>query len=184
MSRKPENWEHSKCSQHFPKVSPIFTKRVHYERNFKHIQNFPVRNMSDSPFWLIFYFTGWEHCDHTIGNTAKNTLNEPLRDITVTFFGKFQNIPMVFPMGKSQSHDLEHCKCTDRLLTGNTARKLAWKILNELGMYQVGIGWVLCPFPCDVFAVFQSGTPPLVPSVREESRSATWPLMIWWLNRR
>ena len=32
-------------------------------------------------------------------------------------------------------------------------------------MYWVGIGWVLCPFPCDVFAVFQSGTPPLAPSV-------------------
>ena len=31
---------------------------------------------------------------------------------------------------------------------------MAWKILNELGMYRVGIGWVLCPFPCDVFAVF------------------------------
>ena len=41
---------------------------------------------------------------------------------------------------------------------------MAWKILNKLGMYRVGIGWVLCPFPCDVFAVFQSGTPPLTPS--------------------
>ena len=28
----------------------------------------------------------------------------------------------------------------------------------------VGIGWVLCPFPCNVFAVFLSGTPPLAPS--------------------
>ena len=51
------------------------------------------------------------------------------------------------------------------VLDWNTARKLAWKILNELGMYRVGIGWVLCPFPCDVFAAFPSRTPPLAPSV-------------------
>ena len=82
--------------------------------------------MPDSPFWLILSFAGWEHCDHTTGNTAKKTLNEPLRDITVTFFGKFQNVPMVFPMGKSQSHDLEHCKCPDHLLT--------WEHCKEIGL--------------------------------------------------
>ena len=48
--------------------------------------------------------------------------------------------------------------------TGNTAMKLAWKILNVFAMYQVGFWWVLCPFPCDVFAVYLPGTPPLAPS--------------------
>ena len=49
--------------------------------------------------------------------------------------------------------------------TGNTTMKLAWKILNVFAMYQVGFWWVLCPFPCDVFAVYLPGTPPLAPSV-------------------
>ena len=50
--------------------------------------------------------------------------------------------------------------------TGNTAMKLAWKILNVFAMYRVGFWWVLCPFPCDVFAVYLPGTPPLAPSVK------------------
>src|SRR6266478_3229007 len=49
--------------------------------------------------------------------------------------------------------------------TGYTAMKLAWKILNVFAMYRVGLWWVLCPFPCDVFAVYPPGTPPLAPSV-------------------
>ena len=48
--------------------------------------------------------------------------------------------------------------------TGNTAMKLAWKILNVFAMYRVGFWWVLCPFPCDVLAVYPPGTPPLAPS--------------------
>ena len=40
--------------------------------------------------------------------------------------------------------------------------------MNELGMDWVGIGWVLCPFPCNVFAVFLSGTPPLAPSEKQQ----------------
>ena len=51
---------------------------------------------------------------------------------------------------------------------GKIAGKLAWKILNELGVCWVGIGLVLCPFPCDVFVMYWPRTPPLVPSV-------TWP---------
>ena len=31
-------------------------------------------------------------------------------------------------------------------------------------VYWVGFGWVLCPFPCDVFAVYLPGIPPLAPS--------------------
>ena len=56
------------------------------------------------------------------------------------------------------------------LCAGNIAIKLAWKILNVFAMYQVGLGWVLCPFPCDVFAVYLPGTPPLAPSVPNTAR--------------
>src|SRR5918912_3919395 len=47
---------------------------------------------------------------------------------------------------------------------GETERKLARKILNELGVYQMGISLVLCPFPCSVFVMYQLRTPPFVPS--------------------
>ena len=47
---------------------------------------------------------------------------------------------------------------------GKIAGKLAWKILNELGVCWVGIGLVLCPFSCDVFAMYWPRTPPLAPS--------------------
>jgi len=48
--------------------------------------------------------------------------------------------------------------------TGDTAIRLAGKILNVLAIYQVGMGWVLYPFPCNVLAMSQPGTPPLAPS--------------------
>ena len=49
---------------------------------------------------------------------------------------------------------------------GKIAWKLVQKILNVLEMYQVGKCWVHCPFPCNVLAMYQLGTPPLAPSVR------------------
>ena len=49
---------------------------------------------------------------------------------------------------------------------GETARKLAWKIVNVPLVFQVGILLVHCPCPCSVFAVYQVGTPPLAPSVK------------------
>ena len=48
---------------------------------------------------------------------------------------------------------------------GKIAGKLAWKILNELGVCWVGIGLVLCPFPCDVFVMYWLRTPLFAPSV-------------------
>jgi len=42
---------------------------------------------------------------------------------------------------------------------------LAGKILDVLGMYQVGTCLVLCPFPCDVLAMYRLGTLALAPSV-------------------
>jgi len=61
-------------------------------------------------FWVLL--TGNIVITHTTGNTAKNSLNEPLRNITGTFFGKIQDVPITFLMGTSWSHDLGHCECT------------------------------------------------------------------------
>ena len=47
---------------------------------------------------------------------------------------------------------------------GKIAMKSAWKILNVFAMYWVGLGQVLCPFPCDVLAVYLLGPLPLAPS--------------------
>ena len=42
------------------------------------------------------------------GDTAQYTANEPLRDITGTFFGKIQDVPMVYLIRTLQSHDPEN----------------------------------------------------------------------------
>ena len=69
-------------------------------------------------------------------------------------------------METSQSHDPGHCECTDNSLGWGILGKLAGKILNVLEMYRVGTSWVHCPFPCDVFAMYRVGTPPLAPCAR------------------
>ena len=63
-----------------------------------------------------------------------------------------------------QSHHWGHCECTEYFLTRKTAKKLAWKIMNVIPVPRPVYGWVLCPCPCSVFAVYQPGTPPLAPS--------------------
>jgi len=63
------------------------------------------------------HFLTQEHCNPTAGEIAKEILNEPLRKILGTFYRKTLNVPMVFLMGTSWSHDLEHCKCTGHFLT-------------------------------------------------------------------
>ena len=60
---------------------------------------------------------------------------------------------------------------------GKITGKLAWKILNELGMFWVGIGLVLCPFPCDVFAMYWPRTPPLAPSVSDLQQGERYVLL-------
>ena len=85
-------------------------------------------------------------------------------ELHVLSLGK-QDVPINYLMGTPQSHDWVHCECTGCVLGWDTAGKLAWKILNVLAVYWAGIWWVHCPFPCSVLAVYQSGTPPLAPSV-------------------
>jgi len=111
------------------------------------ILNVPLWFISSTPFWRILGFTGWEHHGHTTGDTAKYSLNEPLRNITVTFFGKLGVYPIHYLMGTSQSHDLEHCECTSCFLAGDIIGKLAGKFLK-------------------IFVMYWPGTPVLVPSGR------------------
>jgi len=70
-----------------------------------------------------------------------------------TFFQKIQDVPMDYLIRTLQSHYWEHSDVLGIFCAGNTAIKLAWKILNVFVMYQTGFWWVHCPFPCDVFAV-------------------------------
>ena len=46
-----------------------------------------------TPLWFILGFTDWEHCGHTTGETAKKTLNEPLRNIERHSLGSFAVFP-------------------------------------------------------------------------------------------
>jgi len=137
----------------FPKFTRILPKAVHCGGNDGYILNVPLRFISGTLFWHILGFTGWEHCGRTTGDTAKNSLNEPLGNIVVTFFGKLGVYPTYYLMGTSWSHDLEHCECTGRFLTGDIMGKPAGKILKIFVMYRVGTCMVHCPFPCDVLAM-------------------------------
>ena len=49
---------------------------------------------------------------------------------------------------------------------GETAKKLAGKILNVIAVYQVGKWQVLCPFPYNVFTVYPPRTLALISSMK------------------
>jgi len=105
------NWK-TRDIQNVPNIFPNFTqilpKVVHCGGNDGYILNVPLWFISGTLFWCILGFPGWEHCGHTTGNTAKYSLNEPLGNIAVTFFGKLGVYHTYYLMGTSWSHDLEH----------------------------------------------------------------------------
>ena len=70
-----------------PKVSPNFTESGTLWVHYGYIPNMPLRNISGTLFWFILSFTGWGHRNHTFGETAKNTLNEPLGNTVGTSLG-------------------------------------------------------------------------------------------------
>ena len=141
-----------------PKVSTIFTKSGALGLSRWAHSNVPLWFTSSTPFWLILGFNGWEHCDHTTGNIAKNSLNEPLRNITGAFVGKFKISPSLSQWGHP-SHmtwdtvntlqeslewaTQEHCsyilwensRCPHYVIDGNIA--IMWS----------GTLWVYWPFP-------------------------------------
>ena len=76
------------------------------------IPNVPPWNIFGTLFWFVLNFTGWEHHNHTAGNTAKYTVNEPIRNIMGTFFGRIQGLPTDYLIKTLWSYDLENCECT------------------------------------------------------------------------
>ena len=83
----------------FPKFSRVLPKVVHCGWNCEYIPNVPLGNISRTPFWSILGFTGWEHHNHTAGETTKKILNEPLRKTAITFLGNILSFLKIFPMG-------------------------------------------------------------------------------------
>ena len=116
----------------FPKCPQILPKVVHWDRLDRYIQNVPLWFTTGTLFWLILHFPGPGHCDHTTGDTGKNSLNEPLRNFTGTFFGKIQDVPIIFPMGTSQSHDLGHCECTASISLNEPLRNIAGTFFGKI----------------------------------------------------
>ena len=90
-----------------------------------------------------------------------NILNELLRKILGTFFGKILNVPMMFLMGTPWSHDLEHCECTSHFLTQEYCRETSWEhsewTWDVLGGFLPGTLSMSLWCPCDVPA--QDTTP-------------------------
>ena len=100
-------------------------------------------------YWLR---TPWSH--HS--ENWKKSLNNPIGNITVAFFGKIQDVPINFPMGTSRSHDLEHCSRT----TGKTARTF----------------WMSHLVHCSYFLWENSGCPHQLPN---GNIAVTWPGTLW-----
>jgi hypothetical protein len=78
-----------------------------------------------------------------------------------TFFGNILNFPTHFLIRISPGNTVNGLNTSQ---AGDISVKLAGKILNVLGIFWVGIGQVLCPFPCNVFVMYWVRTPPLAPS--------------------
>ena len=59
--------------------------------------------------------------------SLKVSLNEPLRDIIGTFFGKIQNVPKHYLIRTLQSHDQGHCKCPEHSLHWEHCKETGWE---------------------------------------------------------
>jgi hypothetical protein len=92
----------------FPKFPKNLPKSVHCGRNDGDIPNVPLSIISVTLFWFILNFTDSVHCDHTDGEHCKVHFNEPLGNITGTFFGKIQGFPTHYLIRTLRSHDLVH----------------------------------------------------------------------------
>jgi len=117
----------------FPDYPENIPSWDHCDQNDGDIPNIPLGKFSITPFWLILNFTDSEHCDRADGNTAGNTVNEPLGNITGTFFGKIQDVPTTFLFRTSWSHDLVHCECTGCFLSmshSGTLQYFFWENLK------------------------------------------------------
>ena len=145
----------------FPEFTQFLPTVVHYENT----PNNPIQHTSSKPVQFFLNFPHSGNCNQTMGNTERKTLNEPLRNITRTFFEEIQNSPTDYLIRTLWSHHWENCRCAEHFPAGNTAIKLARKILNLPAVYWVRLCSVNYPSPCSVLTVFLMGKPALAPSV-------------------
>jgi len=126
-------------SQKFPENLP---KLVYHGQKCQEILNVPLGNISSTPFWFVLSFTGWEHRNHTAGNTVKYTVNEPLGNIMGTFFGKIPGLPTDYLIGTLWSHDLGNWEHTEQFFQneplGNIVGTFFGKILGFPMDYLIG----------------------------------------------
>ena len=148
------------CSESFPKICQL---RYILGNLMEHLE---CATQEHFRFIILVYFKfpNREHCGHTGWKTARKTLIDPFENIMGTSFGNILSVPENFLIGMSQSHHLEHLKCTGHFPSGEIARKMAWKIPSVPAVYQVGIMQLLCPCPCSVPVMYQVGTTGLTPS--------------------
>jgi len=132
MSRKLENWGHFECLCDVPRVFPKCPKSGTLWENCRDTANVPPWNIFGASFWFISNFTGWGHHNHTDGNTAKYTVNEPLRNIMGTFFGKILGLPIYYLIRTLGSHDLEHCKHTDQFFLNEPLRNIVVTFFEKI----------------------------------------------------
>ena len=101
-----------RCSCSAPRICLIFSKCSklwgHHQEHPKHPNSAHLRYTGS----VRFEFPGPEHSDRTAQDTERNTLNEPLGNTSVTFFGKIQGLPVYYLIGTLQSHDPVNCHHT------------------------------------------------------------------------
>jgi hypothetical protein len=99
MLGKSQNRGHFEYPCSVLKVSLNFTKFGTLWEHHQDIPGAPFRGTSGTPIQFVFNFPYSVHCDHTIRNTTKDTVNEPPGDTASTFFGKTAGTLMVSLMG-------------------------------------------------------------------------------------
>ena len=133
--RKPWSnwWEHPKytSSAHFDPIILVYfgfywlgklwsNCWVNCKRNFKWATQVNLRYFLWENSWFTHAFPIWDILVTWPGKLWMYwlfSLNEPLRQITSTFFGKIQDLPMVYLIRKPWSHDWENCECTEHFLS-------------------------------------------------------------------
>ena len=168
MSKKLENWEHFECVWHFPKVSPIFSESgplwAKFQGNSEFATQEHFRHTSMAHFQFYWLGTLQSHC---WGNNKELCEWATQKHHSYILWENFEH-SHDFPNGETPVTWSGTLNVLTISYAGKIAGKLAWKILNKLGVCWVGIGLVLCPFHCDVFVMYWPRTPPLAPSDRWE----------------
>ena len=157
-----ENFE---CICNVPKFSQRIARVVHLEEKGEDIPNVPLWYTLVTLFWFVLSFTNLEHHNPIGWEIARNISNVPCWNITGTLFGNPLNVPTNCLTGKLQSHHLGHCKSILSFPWWENCKETGWKY-SECTCNILGGFWlVLCPFPCNVFVMYQVETPSPTPSV-------------------